>query len=49
VKACINTDNTFFSQVNSHQEHQKALSIHGMNDAHLQQAIFNGQQAVFRR
>ena len=49
VKACINTDNTFFSQVNSRQEHQTSLSIHGMNENLLQQAIRNGQQAVFRR
>lgn len=49
VKACINTDNTFFSQVNSRQEHQRALSIQGMNENLLQQAIFNGQQSVFRR
>ena len=49
VKACINTDNTFFSQVSSHQEHQKSLSIQGMNEDRLLQAIFNGQQAAFRR
>ena len=49
VKACINTDNTFFSQVNSHQEHQRTLSIQGMNEELLQQAIANGQQSVFRR
>lgn len=49
VKACINTDNTFFSQVNSHQEHQRALSIQGMNEDLLQQAVLNGQQSVFRR
>ena len=49
VKACLNTDNTFFSQVNSTQEHQKALSIQGMTPEKLQIAIQNGLNAGFKR
>lgn len=49
VKACLNTDNTFFSQVSSSEEHQRALSIEGMNEAKLGQAIENGLNAGFHR
>ncbi|MFT6070487.1 MAG: adenosine deaminase [Bacteriovoracaceae bacterium] len=49
VKACLNTDNTFFSQVSSSEEHQRALSIEGMNEKKLDQAIENGLKAGFHR
>ena len=50
VKACINTDNTFFSDVNSYQEHEIALNkIEGMTEELLQQAIINGQNSAFIR
>lgn len=50
VKACINTDNTYFSQVNSQQEHQRALeSIKGMNEELLLKAVENGLNSQFHR
>lgn len=49
VKACLNTDNTFFSQVNSSQEHQRALSIEGMDQAKLDRCIEIGLAAGFKR
>ncbi len=49
VKACLNTDNTFFSQVSSSSEHQNALSINGMDEKKLKTAIENGLAAGFTR
>ncbi|MBK26958.1 MAG: hypothetical protein CME70_23345 [Halobacteriovorax sp.] len=49
VKACLNTDNTFFSQVSSSSEHQNALSINGMDEQKLSKAIENGLAAGFTR
>lgn len=49
VNACINTDNTYFSQVNSEQEHQRALSIEGMNLELINRAIENGLHSTFIR
>jgi adenosine deaminase len=49
VKACINTDNTFFSQVNSHQEHERSLLIQGMDQELLNLAIQNGLDSIFTR
>ena len=49
VKACLNTDNTFFSQVSSSEEHQKALSINGMDQTKLDLAIENGLGGGFTR
>ncbi|MBT7611049.1 MAG: hypothetical protein HN576_14905 [Bacteriovoracaceae bacterium] len=49
VSACINTDNTFFSQVTSQEEHEKALSIQGMNPKLLERAIKNGLDSIFTR
>ncbi len=47
VKACINTDNTFFSDTTSTKEHKRALEINGMNEKLLKQAIENGKNALF--
>ncbi len=49
VKACLNTDNTFFSQVSSSEEHQRALKIQGMDQLKLDKAIENGLKAGFHR
>jgi adenosine deaminase len=49
VKVCLNTDNTFFSQISSSEEHQKALSIKGMDLVKLDKAIDNGLLAGFDR
>lgn len=49
VKACLNTDNTFFSQVSSSEEHQRALSINGMTESKLKKSIENGLAAGFKR
>lgn len=49
VKVCLNTDNTFFSQVSSSEEHQRALSIKGMDAEKLDKAIAFGLEAGFSR
>ncbi len=47
VRACINTDNTFFSQVTGPEEHRRARAIPGMTDGLLAQAIANGHAGAF--
>ena len=47
VKACINTDNTFFSQVSAPEEHRRARAIPGMTDALLELAIAHGHAGTF--
>jgi adenosine deaminase len=49
VKACINTDNTFFSDVDAPEEHRRAAGIPGMTPALLEAAIGFGHSAAFRR
>lgn len=49
VKACVNTDNTFFSDVDAPEEHRRAASIPGMTPALLKAAIGFGHAAAFRR
>jgi adenosine deaminase len=49
VNACINTDNTYFSQVQSLEEHQRALSIEGMDLELINRAIKNGLNSIFIR
>lgn len=49
VKACVNTDNTFFSDVDAPEEHRRAASIPGMTPALLERAIAHGHAAAFRR
>lgn len=49
VKACLNTDNTFFSQVSSSEEHHRALNIQGMDQEKIDQAIENGLIGGFQR
>ena len=49
VQACINTDNTLFSQVDSPEEHRRARGIPGMTDEALETAIACGHRAAFRR
>lgn len=49
VKACINTDNTFFSAVDAPEEHRRAAAIPGMTPALLEAAIGFGHAAAFRR
>jgi adenosine deaminase len=49
VKACVCTDNTLFSDVDSQEEHRRARGIQDMTDEKLTQAIAYGHQAAFRR
>jgi adenosine deaminase len=49
VKACVNTDNTLFSDVTSSAEHARARAIPGMTDALLGAAIDHGHAARFTR
>ena len=49
VRACINTDNTFFSATNAREEHRRALNLEGMDAARLERAIACGHAAAFRR
>ena len=49
VRACINTDNTLLSSVDSPVEHRRVLGIPGMNDELLRIAIATGHAAAFRR
>ena len=49
IRACVCTDNTLLSSVDSPQEHARAMTIPGMTPELLQQAIINGHAAAFRR
>jgi adenosine deaminase len=49
VKACINTDNTFFSAVDAPEEHRRVAEIPGMTPALLEAAVGFGHAAAFRR
>ena len=49
IKASINTDNTFFSQINSTEEHKRSLQINGMSNSLVQKAIANGINSTFIR
>ncbi|MCC7534887.1 MAG: adenosine deaminase, partial [Deltaproteobacteria bacterium] len=49
VRACVNTDNTFFSAVDSPEEHRRAASIPGMTPGLLAAAVAHGHAAAFRR
>jgi adenosine deaminase len=49
VKACINTDNTFFSAVDAPEEYRRAASIPGMTPALIEAAAGFGRAATFRR
>jgi adenosine deaminase len=49
VRACICTDNTLLSDVDSIEEHARARSIPGMTDELLAKAIANGHAAAFPR
>ena len=47
IKASINPDNTFFSNVSSSKEHIRALNINGMDEKLLELAIENGLTGTF--
>jgi adenosine deaminase len=47
VKACVNTDNTLFSDVTSSEEHRRARTIPGMDDGLLALAVRLGHEAAF--
>jgi adenosine deaminase len=49
VRACVNTDNTLFSDVTAAAEHRRAAAIPGMDDERLARAIAFGHAAAFRR
>ncbi len=49
VRACINTDNTLFSDTTSPVEHRRAAAIPGMDGERLARAIAHGHAAAFRR
>jgi adenosine deaminase len=49
VRATINTDNTLLSQVTAPEEHSRAASIPGMDQAMIERAIATGHAAAFRR
>ena len=49
IEACINTDNTLFSRVDSASEHRNAARIPGMTEQMLERAIETGHAAAFRR
>lgn len=49
VRACVCTDNTLLSAVDAPEEYRRALSIAGMGEARLRQAIAHGHAAAFRR
>ncbi|MEZ4337497.1 MAG: hypothetical protein R3B82_12825 [Sandaracinaceae bacterium] len=48
VRACVNPDNTLFSEVTASEEHRRARMIGGMTDAKLEAAIAFGHAAAFR-
>lgn len=49
VKACVNTDNTLFSDVSAAEEHRRARAIPGMTDELLARAVACGHAAAFPR
>ena len=49
VRACVCTDNTLLSAVDAPEEHRRALTVAGMDEARLRQAIAHGHAAAFRR
>ncbi|MCA9519767.1 MAG: adenosine deaminase family protein [Myxococcales bacterium] len=49
VCACLNTDNTLFSQVDSRGEHERARQLEGMSDERFRQLVENGHRGAFRR
>lgn len=49
VRACVNTDNTLFSDVDAPEEHRRAASIPGMTPELLEAAIGFGHAAASRR
>lgn len=49
VRACICTDNTLLSAVDSREEHRRALSIPGMDADKLRAAVAFGHQGAFKR
>ncbi len=49
VRACVNTDNTLFSDTTSSAEHLRAAAIPGMDAERLALAIRFGHAAAFRR
>jgi adenosine deaminase len=49
VRACICTDNTFFTDITAREEHRRAAAIPGMDGAALEQAVRFGHQAAFQR
>ncbi|HVE85489.1 MAG TPA: hypothetical protein VND93_21695 [Myxococcales bacterium] len=49
VRACICTDNTFFSRTTASEEHRRAAAIPGMDPDLLRSAVRHGHQAAFQR
>jgi adenosine deaminase len=49
VRACVNTDNTLFSDVTAAAEYGRTAAIPGMDEARLARAIACGHSAAFRR
>jgi adenosine deaminase len=49
IRACVNTDNTLLSAVDSAEEHRRARAIPGMTDALLAKAIAHGHAGAFSR
>jgi adenosine deaminase len=47
VNVCLNTDNTFFSNINLSQEYQNAENMPGINKQDLMKCIENGFKAKF--
>jgi len=47
VRACVNTDNTLFSEVTASEEHRRARAIRGMTAEKLDAAIAHGHAAAF--
>jgi adenosine deaminase len=48
VKACINCDNWLLSDIDTMEEHRRALGIPGMTASLLAQCVETGQKAAFR-
>lgn len=49
IRACVCTDNTFFSRTSSREEHARVMSIPGMTESLLTAAIAAGHSAAFKR
>lgn len=47
VKACICTDNTLFSDIDSPEEHRRVRALPGMTDDLLSRAVANGHAGAF--